>query len=784
MKRRMAVIAAMICLLALSAPLAASAAGSVPTVSSGPRAVVVVLAPYMTWDDIVSGPVPSIRGLAQSGTLANVNLRSGSVSTGTAAIVKGALLVSAGAGVTVDPTSLGAYSSNEILEGGVATSVYSRLSGVSSGRDQVLYLGVPRQVFANRDLSTPGAVGSLGQAVRDAGGATVGVGNSDPGLGIVDAARVRPAGMMAMDGEGRTMFGDVSAATLDDDATRPFGVRSDVAKLLAAYTKAMSSATVASRSGAVLAVIDPGDLSRVAAAASDASTEVVAAQHATALRELDKVVSRVSAALGPQDTIMVLSLAAPEVEGEPPALVPAVLKGPGLTGGVAEAASTHRPGIVTFMDLSVSALTALGAKVPATMGGSTIGSTAAGTTLAERVATLDRYNRTSVAVEVVRLPVINIYISLVVALMVVCAFLVMRGVGTVTGRWGRSMRALLPLSLAVPLASTVGYLFWPWPATGEAVTLLLVGVSLLLWAGVMLIARGDRIGAPIALFGLGTTAIVLVDQWVGAPLSQTGLFSYSPLFGARYYGMGNESAALILGASIIGAGVLLDALRDQPWIGAAKKWGVPVLGALMVVTAAAPMFGANVGVAVWGTVGYGVFWALVNGKKVLSWKTALVVLVLVVVLIAALSAIDLLGNPGQETHLGKALQSAGTGGVGTLWTIFARKADTNLRVLTRTNWTYLLVGIMGTLIYLRWKPRGEFKAMLERWPGYSAGLTASLVAGTVAYFTEDSGIIIPALIILYVGVGALYLIMTRMATEGPAPADDAPARDERLAARS
>jgi hypothetical protein len=89
---------------------------------------------------------------------------------------------------------------------------------------------------------------------------------------------------------------------------------------------------------------------------------------------------------------------------------------------------------------------------------------------------------------------------------------------------------------------------------------------------------------------------------------------------------------------------------------------------------------------------------------------------------------------------------------------------------------------MATLIYLRWKPRGEFKAMLERWSGYTAGLTASLVAGTGAYITEDSGIIIPALIILYVGVGALYLIMTRMATEGPAPADDAPARADGEAA--
>jgi hypothetical protein len=784
MKRRLTIIVVTVFLLVMACSLTASAAGNPAGPPSGPRSVVVVLAPYITWDDILTGPVPSIRALAESGTLANANMRSGSVAVGPAAVVKGALALSAGSGITVDQTSLEAYSADEYFEQGRASSVFSRLTGRSPHGAQVLFLGVPRQVFANRDLITLGDVGTVGQAVRAAGGTTVGVGNSDPGLEVLDAVRVRPAGVIAMDASGRTMFGDVSARTLTVDPTRSFGVRTDPAKLLDVYSRAMASASRASTSGAVFAVVDPGDLARAAASASDASTRVVEAQHVKALKELDQVVARVSATLGPNDTIMVVSVAAPEIEGEPPGLTPVVLKGPGLNGGLAEASSTHRPGIVTFMDVGATTLARLGAEQVPTMSGAVIGSTQVGATLADRIAALDAYNRTVVAVEVVRMPVLNLFITVVLIITVVCAFAVLRGVDFVNGRWGGWLRALLLLTLAVPLASTLGFLFWPWPATGDGVDILLVGVSIALWLGVLLTSRSDRVGIPIAVFGLGTTAVVLVDQWVGAPLSQTGIFSYSPIFGARFYGMGNESAALILGASIIGMGVLLEIVRDKPWAGLMRTWGVPVLGALVVVTASAPMFGANVGVAIWGTVGYAVFWALVNGKKVLSWKTAVIVLLLVVLLVAALSAIDLLGNPGQETHLGKALQSVGPSGIGALWTIVARKADTNARVLTRTNWTYLLAGIIAVLLYLRWKPRGEFKAMLDRWPGYSAGLTASLIAGTVAYFTEDSGIIIPALIVLYVGLGALYLIMVRMATEGPAPADDAPALPDGEAAAS
>ena len=49
--------------------------------------------------------------------------------------------------------------------------------------------------------------------------------------------------------------------------------------------------------------------------------------------------------------------------------------------------------------------------------------------------------------------------------------------------------------------------------------------------------------------------------------------------------------------------------------------------------------------------------------------------------------------------------------------------------------------------------------MLKSHPAFSAILGASLFAGMVGNFTEDSGVIIPALILLPVGVTALYLML-------------------------
>jgi O-antigen ligase len=79
--------------------------------------------------------------------------------------------------------------------------------------------------------------------------------------------------------------------------------------------------------------------------------------------------------------------------------------------------------------------------------------------------------------------------------------------------------------------------------------------------------------------------------------------------------------------------------------------------------------------------------------------------------------------------------------------------------LGRTNWTWLLVAVLALLGYMRWRPRGEFAEMLKRYPAFSVAIAAALFAGVIGYFTEDSGIIIPALMFIPVGVTALYLML-------------------------
>jgi hypothetical protein len=151
---------------------------------------------------------------------------------------------------------------------------------------------------------------------------------------------------------------------------------------------------------------------------------------------------------------------------------------------------------------------------------------------------------------------------------------------------------------------------------------------------------------------------------------------------------------------------------------------------------------------------------MLNGKRVWTWRNAVVLILLIAVAVGALSVIDVFGDPGSETHLGRTISTAGSGGgVASIMTLVARKAETNLRVFGRTNWTWLLVAVLLLLGYMRWRPRGEFASMLRNHPAFAAVLGAALFAGIVGNFTEDSGVIIPALILLPVGVTALYLML-------------------------
>lgn len=747
---------------------------AVPSANAQPQArrVVIVLAPYLTWSDIDATSTPTIWSLAESGAVGDINARSRTREPGEpASPLEGALTISAGAWAVPEFDAAAAFNTDERYEVGTAAEAFRRTTGEQVGDNRIVFLGYPMTANTNAERGPEAVLGTLGETVEESGGLTAAIGNSDVGYITGEQRRVRPAALAAMNGSGLVALGDVSPRLVEEDPNAPFGIRTD----LGAFSEAVSavSSRTAGHDGPALVVLDPGDLYRAQKFEAQVTTGIASLQRKAAVKTLDSVVA-LAADQFDDGVIMVVSQATGDVAtGRPEGLGPVIVSGDGWDGLVTSN-STQREGLVTNLDVTATVLDVMGIERPVRVLGNPMSPVPGDESIEARVDQLRRMDLTAVAVDSAKPGVVNAFVLLTVIGLLLSGLIIVRGrhwKPHVVMRWGLGVRALLLFVLCVPLSSWLMFLWMRWPASSAEAIAGVLGTAVAVWLLTLLLFRGRSVRIPIAVLSLATVAVVLVDQWLGAPASFTNFFGYSPLLAARFYGLGNEAAAIIFGASIVGMSLLFDEWPDSRKTRLFKRFGLPIVGVLVVGTSAAPFLGANIAVAIWGVVGFAAAWILMNDYRV-TWKSVILMLVAVAAVIGLFAAIDLFGG-GAQTHLARSLESAGKGGIGELWTIIERKAATNIRVLTRTNWAYILIATLGFLGVMRWRPQGDFAGTLRENHHFADAITVSLVAGLVAYFTEDSGIVIPALEVFYVGVALAGIMLSRFIAARTAEASTA-----------
>jgi hypothetical protein len=749
------VLLSLVCSLLL--PAVATAAES-PAVD---RQVVVVLAPYITWADITGGAMPVTRTLADRGTIGNLNVRSSWRFAQNPPQAHVAVTMSAGSPAAFDLTAPAAYDLDQRLEVGTAAEAYRRSMGADPGEVAIAYLGLPRVLRANTATTLATMPGALGEAIVRAGGATAAVGNSDGGYVDGEVFRSRPAAILAMDARGLVTFGTVSTELLVENSDAPYGLATDLTVFESAAKDALTRLTV--HGGPGLLVLDPGDPERAFNFTIDASPDAAEKHRLAAAAAIDKVVAMAEASLPADAVLIVVPTGQARPATGPAGFGPVVIAGPEFEAGLVGSPSTHRPGLMTDLDVAATILGVLGIDRPVDVLGNAV-TAAAAPAAQDRYDYLETMNATAVAVDTVRPIVQNSYITLTVIVLLACAALLrpmQRGLDGWGGHVAHGFGHLILFLLSMPVAATLMYLAVPRPASAMVVAVLFGATTLIVFVVALLAQRRWGASAALAVVGLLSAGVLLADQVVGARLSFSGMFSYSPLLGARYYGLGNEGASIIVGGGLAGLTLLLDAFRDKAWTAPVRRWGPLVLGVLVVVISAAPFMGANVGVIAWGTVAFGILWVQLNGRRV-TWKTVLAMGVVIVLAVAAFSLLDLGSSAGGQTHLGRAWESAESGGIGQLWLIVARKAETNWRVLRATNWSILMIAILAFLGFMRWRPQGVFAETLRAYPSFAVAMTASLWASLVGYFTEDSGIVIPALVMLYITGSLLNVMLARL----------------------
>jgi hypothetical protein len=133
--------------------------------------------------------------------------------------------------------------------------------------------------------------------------------------------------------------------------------------------------------------------------------------------------------------------------------------------------------------------------------------------------------------------------------------------------------------------------------------------------------------------------------------------------------------------------------------------------------------------------------------------SALAVVAVVGVLVALLAvatAVDLLRAPEARTHLGRFASDILNGRRGDSFTTIARKASTNARVLGASVWTWMVpIAAVFALFLLVYLDRGA--ELLPRGSAVRTGVIAALAAGLLGFAVNDSGVVVTALVAVYVG---------------------------------
>jgi hypothetical protein len=410
---------------------------------------------------------------------------------------------------------------------------------------------------------------------------------------------------------------------------------------------------------------------------------------------------------------LVIAIADPPATNATRLLPVAVL---GFGGGRTLTSSTTRTdGLVAGIDVAPTVLDWLRLTVPPTMTGQPIELDGP-----LDVAALRSTQARLLVVTTRRYPTLA-SLSAAWALLTLVAFAVRRRAGA---RWGVRVGALAVLwLLPVLLAFAV---FSPGRLVEE------IGVGVLSLA---LGALSDRLVrwplAPVVPGLIGPAAYV-IDLAFGSPLIARSLLGPNPLYGSRFYGVGNElesTLPVLLLVGIAAGAVALGRGRRSGALAGAFAVGGLVLGAAL----GSGRLGADVGGVITVGAGFAVAVLLSLPGAITKRRVALAVLVPVAA-VGALALLDL--ATGGNSHFTRSVLRAN--GDQALGDVVRRRLTLAFHNFGRGLMPWLTAIGLGAIAWAIWQRRRLFEDL----PGgdaWAAALAGAAAAGVVGALANDSG---------------------------------------------
>jgi hypothetical protein len=289
-------------------------------------------------------------------------------------------------------------------------------------------------------------------------------------------------------------------------------------------------------------------------------------------------------------------------------------------------------------------------------------------------------------------------------------------------------------------------------AVGGSIALALLTDRFVRWP------RGPWVPVVAMLLVHGIDFAILNSELTGR-----SLLGSNPLYGARFFGIGNELEAVFAVSGLLGVGAYM---CDRNGVTAARAFAIG--GAVLALYLGIGRIGADVGGVVTVIAGFGIAALYAARMRLTALRIAGLVALPVIVLglIAALDAVT-----GGESHLTRTVLKANS--FGDLFDVADRRFRASIEG-ARTDGIWMLVIVSVVLLSWGWIARNRLLARLTG-PGenpdarrsYRAALAGAMAATLVGALANDSG---PAILI----IGTIYMMMGLFYLRGR-PLDDATA---------
>ena len=245
---------------------------------------------------------------------------------------------------------------------------------------------------------------------------------------------------------------------------------------------------------------------------------------------------------------------------------------------------------------------------------------------------------------------------------------------------------------------------------------------------------GRRAGATAALGLIGATALTVlaVDAARGWDAMAVPILGGGALDGARFFGLGNVYAAVLLAGAVLTAAHLGTAGGTALLAGAALFAGLPGLG-------------ADFGGAVMLLAAAGL-WFVLRARRRLGWLEAAIIAGVVAAGAAAIVGAHAL--LAEEGHVGQAVSS----GAGGALEIFWRRLLINAETMSAVPVAWLLVLALPAAAWLAWKRWGPLRADPE-WRDAVVVLSISTLVGVLA---NDTGVGIAGIGLTFTAAALVY----------------------------